>query len=84
MTFNFKDKKVLITGATRGIGKEIALKYKELGAKVIITGTNSIQPKWLESDIQYEELKISIFSVISSLKYEGLVKVIKAFTLLLT
>ena len=32
----FKDKVVLITGASRGIGKATALKFGELGAKVIV------------------------------------------------
>lgn len=59
MTFNFKDKKVLITGATRGIGKEIALRYKALNAKVVITGTSLAEPEWLEDGMFYEEFKIS-------------------------
>ena len=32
----FKDKVVLITGASRGIGKATAIKFGELGANVII------------------------------------------------
>lgn len=37
---DLSDKTILITGGTRGIGKEIADKYYEAGANVIVTGTN--------------------------------------------
>ena len=37
---NMKDKIVLITGATGGIGKQIAISIASLGATVIITGRN--------------------------------------------
>ena len=37
--FDFKDKAVLVTGATGGIGREIAKKFYENGAIVCISGT---------------------------------------------
>ena len=37
--FDLKDKVVLLTGASGGIGKSIALKMKESGARLIISGT---------------------------------------------
>jgi 3-oxoacyl-[acyl-carrier protein] reductase len=40
MQFDFKDKTVLVTGGTRGIGKSIAEKYEALGARLILTGQN--------------------------------------------
>ena len=36
-----KDKIVLVTGGTRGIGSAIAKEFYSLGATVIITGTKS-------------------------------------------
>lgn len=38
---NFKDKVVLVTGGSRGIGKAIALKFAENGARVIVTSSKS-------------------------------------------
>ena len=37
---NLKNKKVLITGATGGIGKNIVEKFSSLGAKIFASGTN--------------------------------------------
>ena len=38
MEFNFKNKLVLITGSTKGIGFDVAQRFLKYGAKVIITG----------------------------------------------
>ena len=40
LTDEFKNKKVLITGATGGIGKCLVEKFNNLGSKIIATGTN--------------------------------------------
>ena len=37
---NFKNKKILVTGATGGIGGEIVKKFISLDGKVVATGTN--------------------------------------------
>ena len=39
MKLDFKEKVVLITGATRGIGEQLAKDFEILGAKLILTGT---------------------------------------------
>ena len=38
---NFKNKKILITGATGGIGNELVKKFSSLGADIVATGTKS-------------------------------------------
>ena len=38
---NFKNKKILITGATGGIGNDLVKKFISLDAKILATGTNN-------------------------------------------
>lgn len=61
MNISFDNKKVLITGGTRGIGQKIAQEFSKHGAQVIITGTKEQSPSWLEetSTILYEKLEIN-------------------------
>jgi len=40
MKIDFSGQSILVTGGTRGIGKQIADDFADLGAKLIITGTN--------------------------------------------
>ncbi len=49
--FAIKNKTVLLTGSTGGIGKEIAYKMSSLGAKLILTGTNEDKLKDLSSKL---------------------------------
>lgn len=46
-----KDKVILITGASRGIGKEVSRALSSEGAKVIITARNEVLLKELHDDI---------------------------------
>jgi len=58
---NLKNKKVLITGATGGIGNCIVKKFDELGAKIIASGTNEDKLKNLKdkfSNIHSEKFKL--------------------------
>ena len=44
---NFKNKTILITGATRGIGKQMAEDLYQLEANLLLTGTNEDEIKIL-------------------------------------
>ncbi len=43
MPQDFAGKTVLITGSTSGIGREVALQFAERGARVIVTGRNTVR-----------------------------------------
>ena len=49
---NFKNKKILITGASGGIGNELVKKFVELGGDVLGTGTNAEKLDSLKKSIQ--------------------------------
>ncbi len=58
---NLKNKKVLITGATGGIGNCIVKKFHELGARIVASGTNEEKLKNLKnkfSNIHSEKFKL--------------------------
>lgn len=43
MNIDFKNQVVLITGATRGIGKQLAYDFSKAGARLVLTGTKKRQ-----------------------------------------
>lgn len=49
--FDLKNKAIVITGSSRGIGKQIALRYAEHGANVIISSRKLDACKQVEQDI---------------------------------
>ena len=78
---NLKNKKVLITGATGGIGKNIVEKFTALGALVLATGTNeekleSLKKKFPKIFIEKFKLdehgKIENFIETANKKLDGL------------
>jgi len=48
---NFKDKVVIITGSTSGIGKAIAIKFAENGAITVLSGRREAEGKKVEGEI---------------------------------
>ena len=58
---NFKNKKILITGATGGIGNDLVKKFISLDAKILATGTNSERLNSLKNEFpNIEILKFDI------------------------
>ena len=58
---NLKNKKVLITGATGGIGNYLVKKFYELGSEIVATGTNEEKLNKLKNDfkgIHIEKFKL--------------------------
>ena len=56
---DFKNKNILITGATGGIGNELVRKYIELGGNVMGTGTNMEKLDILKK--KHPNIKVKIF-----------------------
>ena len=78
---NFKNKKILITGATGGIGNCLVDKFNNLGAQIVATGTNENKLSDLKKKyplIQIEKFKLDDHSKIENFidaidkKLEGL------------
>ena len=65
---NLKDKKVIITGATGGIGYSIVKKFYELGSVILATGTN--ENKLNELQKNFKHIKIKSFKLDQHLEIE--------------
>ncbi len=63
MKYDFSTKTVLITGATRGIGKQIADDLLNLGANLILTGTNPEEIAALNQQAKENNFKKKYFAV---------------------
>lgn len=57
MTFNFDGQVVLVTGATRGIGRQIAEDFGKLGARLLLTGSDPQQIQHLNRSLSRETRK---------------------------
>ena len=58
---NFKDKKILITGATGGIGAELVKKFSSLGGNVLGTGTKTEKLDIIKK--QYPSVRVKKFDI---------------------
>ncbi len=58
---NLKDKKILITGATGGIGHSLVKKFYNLGSNVLATGTNEDKLKLLKEE--FKNIKTKSFKL---------------------
>ena len=69
---NFKNKKVLITGASGGIGKELVKKFHSLGASVLGSGTKI--EKLNDVKKNYPEIKIKKFDISEHSRIEDFIE----------
>ena len=69
---NLKEKKVLITGGTGGIGYSLIKKFTELGATVLATGTN--QSKLDKLNSEFKNLKTKSFKLNEHSKIEKFIE----------
>ena len=65
---NLKNKKILITGATGGIGNSLVKKFTSLGSTVLATGTNELKLQKIKKD--FPEIIIEKFDLASHNKIE--------------
>jgi 3-oxoacyl-[acyl-carrier protein] reductase len=68
---DLKNKKIIITGATGGIGNSLVKKFTELGAKILATGTN--QNKLDELKNNFKNIKIKSFKLNEHTKIEDFI-----------
>ena len=71
---NFKNKKVLITGATGGIGNCIVKKFHELEAKIVASGTNEEKIKDLKN--RFNNLNAEKFKLDEHDKIENFINIV--------
>ena len=69
---NIKNKKVIITGATGGIGYSLIKKFNELGAKILATGTNEVKLEKLKN--QFSNITVERFKLEEHDKIDGFIE----------
>ena len=65
---NFKNKKILVTGASGGIGSEIVKKFVSLGGEVLGTGTKAEKLDLIKK--QYQNIKVKKFDILEHSRIE--------------
>ena len=70
--FNLKDKKVIVTGATGGIGNAIVKSFIDHDAKVLATGTNEKKLKLLKHE--FDKILIKKFDINEHSKIENFIE----------
>ena len=65
---NLKDKKIIVTGASGGIGNSIVQKLSDSGAKILATGTKIEKLEELKS--KYKNVSILKFDISQNDKIE--------------
>ena len=71
---NLKNKKILITGATGGIGNSLVKKFNDLGSKIIATGTNDSKLDSLQK--RYPQILVEKFKLDEHEKIEKFIDLI--------
>ena len=62
---HFKDKVVWITGASSGIGKELAFQLSKLGATLILTSSNESLLKAVSAELNYSKVHILPYNLLN-------------------
>ena len=65
---SFKNKKILITGATGGIGNELVKKFSNLEGNIVATGTKAEKLDIIKK--KYPNVKIQRFNISEHLRIE--------------
>ena len=73
---DLKNKKVLITGATGGIGNSLINKFHSLGSKILATGTNEEKLKKLK--LNYSSIHVEKFRLDEHDKIESFINTVEA------
>ena len=71
---NLNNKKILITGATGGIGNALVDKFSNLGAAIFATGTNEEKLKILKKN--YPNIKVEKFRLDDHNKIDGFIETV--------
>lgn len=81
MKFDFHGQVALITGATRGIGRQIAEDFLSLGAKVIITGTTDKSADELIASLPEDQRRNVDYYSVDFLDVHSMENFFKAFNI---